>query len=233
MKDLLRRGGRDGRQVVFLFTDSQLKLESFLEDINNILNKAYHLPCPPPPPLCPSLPSYPLLPAPHPGRDPLALRARRAREHLRRAAPAGARARARLEHGGALGVVRRALPDARARRAVHVRPLRRLEHASTSSSAARQQRGPLPPDACAPGASAQVADRRRAAHAPPPVPLADQLHHHRLVRQVAARRAARRRAPQDGDGERPPSAPPTIARPVNHRPPRQPSPAPVHVSNPS
>ena len=39
MKALLRKGGRDGKSQVFIFTDSQLKLEAFLEDINNILNK--------------------------------------------------------------------------------------------------------------------------------------------------------------------------------------------------
>lgn len=38
LKRFLIKAGGDGEQCVFLFSDSQLQLESFLEDINNILN---------------------------------------------------------------------------------------------------------------------------------------------------------------------------------------------------
>jgi dynein heavy chain len=38
LKKLLIKAGADGQQSVFLFSDTQLKLESFLEDINNMLN---------------------------------------------------------------------------------------------------------------------------------------------------------------------------------------------------
>merc|ERR1719424_825722 len=38
LKKLLLRTGQEGKQVVFLFTDTQIVKESFLEDINNILN---------------------------------------------------------------------------------------------------------------------------------------------------------------------------------------------------
>eukprot|EP00294_Goniomonas_avonlea_P007519 CAMPEP_0114565520 /NCGR_PEP_ID=MMETSP0114-20121206/14353_1 /TAXON_ID=31324 /ORGANISM="Goniomonas sp, Strain m" /LENGTH=1925 /DNA_ID=CAMNT_0001751771 /DNA_START=60 /DNA_END=5835 /DNA_ORIENTATION=- len=38
LKKTLMRAGCEGRSVVFLFTDSQIVLESFLEDINNVLN---------------------------------------------------------------------------------------------------------------------------------------------------------------------------------------------------
>jgi len=38
LKKLLLRTGEEGKQVVFLFTDTQIVKESFLEDINNILN---------------------------------------------------------------------------------------------------------------------------------------------------------------------------------------------------
>ena len=31
-------GGEEGKQLVFLFSDTQIVKESFLEDINNILN---------------------------------------------------------------------------------------------------------------------------------------------------------------------------------------------------
>lgn len=38
MKNLMRQVGSKGRQTTFLFTDTQIKQESFLEDVNNILN---------------------------------------------------------------------------------------------------------------------------------------------------------------------------------------------------
>ena len=38
LKDILRKSGGEGSPTVFLFTDSQIKDESFMEDINNILN---------------------------------------------------------------------------------------------------------------------------------------------------------------------------------------------------
>lgn len=38
LRTVLRRAGSDGTSTVFLFSDNQLKDESFLEDINNILN---------------------------------------------------------------------------------------------------------------------------------------------------------------------------------------------------
>ena len=38
LKKMLRRAGAEGRQCVFLFSDTQIKDESFVEDINNILN---------------------------------------------------------------------------------------------------------------------------------------------------------------------------------------------------
>ena len=38
LKTILRKSGGEGEQCVFLFSDTQLKLESFLEDLNNILN---------------------------------------------------------------------------------------------------------------------------------------------------------------------------------------------------
>ena len=38
VKNLLRQCGGKGQQTSFLFTDSQIKEEGFLEDINNILN---------------------------------------------------------------------------------------------------------------------------------------------------------------------------------------------------
>ena len=38
LKRVLRQAGGAGQSTVFLFSDSQLKDESFLEDINNILN---------------------------------------------------------------------------------------------------------------------------------------------------------------------------------------------------
>lgn len=38
LKTVLRQAGGQGQPTVFLFSDTQLKKESFLEDINNILN---------------------------------------------------------------------------------------------------------------------------------------------------------------------------------------------------
>eukprot|EP00961_Rhodomonas_salina_P186634 2519881-Rhodomonas_salina.1 len=38
VKKALLRAGKDGVQTVFLFSDSQIVMESFLEDINNVLN---------------------------------------------------------------------------------------------------------------------------------------------------------------------------------------------------
>jgi hypothetical protein len=38
LKSVLRKAGGEGKPTVFLFNDTQIKLESFLEDINNILN---------------------------------------------------------------------------------------------------------------------------------------------------------------------------------------------------
>ncbi len=38
MKGVLRECGMKGNQVTFLFTDTQITDESFLEDINNLLN---------------------------------------------------------------------------------------------------------------------------------------------------------------------------------------------------
>ena len=38
LKDILRKSGGEGSQTVFLFSDTQIKDESFMEDINNILN---------------------------------------------------------------------------------------------------------------------------------------------------------------------------------------------------
>lgn len=37
---LLKLAGGKGESTVFLFTDSQIKSESFIEDINNLLNTA-------------------------------------------------------------------------------------------------------------------------------------------------------------------------------------------------
>ena len=34
----LKRAGGEGKHVVFLFSDTQIKDESFVEDINNLLN---------------------------------------------------------------------------------------------------------------------------------------------------------------------------------------------------
>ncbi len=38
MKKILKRAGNDGKPTVFLFTDNQIKDESFVEDINMLLN---------------------------------------------------------------------------------------------------------------------------------------------------------------------------------------------------
>ena len=38
IKELMRIAGGKGRTTSFLLTDSQIKMESFLEDVNNILN---------------------------------------------------------------------------------------------------------------------------------------------------------------------------------------------------
>ena len=38
LKRMLRRAGAEGRESVFLFSDTQIKDESFVEDINNVLN---------------------------------------------------------------------------------------------------------------------------------------------------------------------------------------------------
>ncbi len=38
MRRVLKKAGLDGKQTVFLFSDTQLVQENFLEDINNILN---------------------------------------------------------------------------------------------------------------------------------------------------------------------------------------------------
>ena len=38
LKKITKSAGLDGRQTVFLFTDTQVKYESFLEDLNNLLN---------------------------------------------------------------------------------------------------------------------------------------------------------------------------------------------------
>ena len=35
---ILKKSGADNNPMVFLFNDTQLKMEQFLEDINNILN---------------------------------------------------------------------------------------------------------------------------------------------------------------------------------------------------
>ncbi len=44
LRTVLRKAGSDGQPTVFLFSDNQLKDESFLEDINNILNMGEVLP---------------------------------------------------------------------------------------------------------------------------------------------------------------------------------------------
>ena len=38
LKDLLKSAGKDGKTTVFLITDTQIKQESFLEDVDGLLN---------------------------------------------------------------------------------------------------------------------------------------------------------------------------------------------------
>ena len=38
LKKLMTKTGSEGKPTTFLFTDTQIKFESMLEDINNILN---------------------------------------------------------------------------------------------------------------------------------------------------------------------------------------------------
>lgn len=38
LKRVLKKAGLDGRDTMFLFSDSQIIQEGFLEDLNNILN---------------------------------------------------------------------------------------------------------------------------------------------------------------------------------------------------
>ena len=38
IRTVLRMAGEDGKHTVFLFSDTQIKREDFVEDINNILN---------------------------------------------------------------------------------------------------------------------------------------------------------------------------------------------------
>ena len=38
IKNVLRMSGQDGKSTVFLFSDTQIVLETFVEDINNLLN---------------------------------------------------------------------------------------------------------------------------------------------------------------------------------------------------
>lgn len=38
LKKVLKSAGGKNQPTVFLFTDSQIKMESFVEDINNLLN---------------------------------------------------------------------------------------------------------------------------------------------------------------------------------------------------
>ncbi len=38
LKGVLYTAGRDNKQVTFLFVDTQIVMESFMEDINNLLN---------------------------------------------------------------------------------------------------------------------------------------------------------------------------------------------------
>jgi len=38
IKDIMKLSGVEGKGITFIFTDNQILYESFLEDINNILN---------------------------------------------------------------------------------------------------------------------------------------------------------------------------------------------------
>jgi dynein heavy chain, axonemal len=38
LKNILRTAGAESKQVIFLFSDTHIKHEAFVEDINNILN---------------------------------------------------------------------------------------------------------------------------------------------------------------------------------------------------
>lgn len=38
LKRVLKKAGLDGKEVVFLFNDTQIMQEGYLEDLNNILN---------------------------------------------------------------------------------------------------------------------------------------------------------------------------------------------------
>lgn len=38
LKNLLRKAGGEGKQMAFLLSDAQITDESFLEDVNNLLN---------------------------------------------------------------------------------------------------------------------------------------------------------------------------------------------------
>lgn len=40
LKRMLRTAGAEGKKTVFLFSDTQIKMESFVEDVNNLLNTA-------------------------------------------------------------------------------------------------------------------------------------------------------------------------------------------------
>lgn len=44
LKKILRRSTESEQQGVFLFTDTQIKQESFLEDINNLLKRSVSFP---------------------------------------------------------------------------------------------------------------------------------------------------------------------------------------------
>jgi dynein heavy chain len=43
LKKVLKKAGMEGRDCMFLFSDTQIVQESFLEDINNILNSGGYL----------------------------------------------------------------------------------------------------------------------------------------------------------------------------------------------
>lgn len=42
LKRVLKKAGLEGRDTVFLFSDTQIIQEGFLEDLNNILNAGQH-----------------------------------------------------------------------------------------------------------------------------------------------------------------------------------------------